>query len=342
MDMKEIRDKARKLAKGSCRVCPVCDGRVCSGEVPGMGGAGSGVSFRNNIDALASIRLNMRLVHEVKEPDLATEILGLKFAAPIMIGPIGGISFNLGDAMPEGDYQEAIVAGAAATGIVAGLPDAVPIAVMETAVAIAKKYPGVAVPFIKPWELPAFESKVEMCAGAGCRVIGCDLDSIGLITLRKMGHPAYAKNRATLAEMTEMIHKRGAKFIIKGIMMVEDAVACLEAGVDGIVVSNHGGRVLDAVPGTAEVLPAVSAAARGRMAVIVDGGVRGGVDVLKMLALGADCVIIGRPYSIAAIGGGKEGVELYTQTCLAQLSQAMIMTGCQDVGQAGLHLLYDY
>ncbi len=342
MDIKEIRDKARQLTKGSCRVCPVCDGRVCAGEVPGMGGAGSGSSFRHNIEALASIRLNMRLVHEVKEPDLATELLGLQLKAPIMIGPIGGISFNLGEAMPEKDYQEAIAAGAAATGIAAGLPDAVPLEVMQTAVDIAKKYPGVAVPFIKPWELPDFEAKVEMCAQAGCRVVGCDLDSIGLITLRKMGHPAYAKSVATLTEMTGLIHRRGLKFIIKGLMMVEDAVACMEAGVDGIVVSNHGGRVLDAVPGTAEVLPAVSAAARGRMAVIVDGGVRGGVDILKMLALGADCVMIGRPYSIAAIGGGREGVELLTQTYVGQLAQAMIMTGCQNVRQAGLHLLYDY
>jgi isopentenyl diphosphate isomerase/L-lactate dehydrogenase-like FMN-dependent dehydrogenase len=342
VEIKEIRDRARQLAKGSCRVCPVCDGRVCSGEVPGMGGAGSGVSFRNNVEALAALRFNTRLVHEVRDPNLATEILGLKFAAPIMIGPIGGISFNLNDAMPEKDYQEAVVAGAEEAGLVAGLPDAVPLAVLEAALDIARRHPNRGVPFIKPWEPADFEAKVEMCARAGCRVVGCDLDSIGLITLRKMGHPAYAKNRRDLAGLSDAVHRHGLKFIIKGLMVVEDAVACLEAGVDAIVVSNHGGRVLDSVPGTAEVLPALAAAVRGRMAVMVDGGVRSGVDVLKMLALGADCVMVGRPFSIAAVGGGREGVALYARTYASQLSQAMIMTGCADVREAGLHLLYDY
>jgi isopentenyl diphosphate isomerase/L-lactate dehydrogenase-like FMN-dependent dehydrogenase len=115
----------------------------------------------------------------------------------------------------------------------------------------------------------------------------------------------------------------------------------VEAGIDGIVVSNHGGRVLDHTPGTAEVLPRIAASVKGRVAIIADGGVRTGVDMLKMLALGADCVMIGRPYIVAAVGGGAEGVRAYTAMYRDQLEQAMIMTGCPDVAQAGPHLFYD-
>ncbi len=340
MDIKEIRDKARKLMNGACRVCPVCDGRLCSGEVPGMGGSGSGASFRNNVSALADVRLNTRLVHSVHNPRLESEFLGIKLDLPLMIGPIGGVAFNLGDAMPEADYAEAVVAGAKDSGIIAGVPDGALLSIIETALACVRKAGGHSIPFLKPWAAEEFDQKVAMSAQAGCTVVGSDLDGIGMITLRKMGRHVYAKDPAGLKEMADIAHKHGARFIIKGIMAVEDAVHCMEAGVDAIIVSNHGGRVLDFTPGTAEVLPAIAAAVKGRIGIIGDGGVRSGVDILKMLALGADCVMVGRPYAVAAIGGGAEGVKLYTELYREQLEQAMIMTGCQDVAQAGPHLLY--
>lgn len=93
------------------------------------------------------------------------------------------------------------------------------------------------------------------------------------------------------------------KFLLKGIMTVEDAIAAERAGCDGIVVSNHGGRVLDHTPGTIEVLPAIAEQVKGRMAVLMDGGIRDGFDVLKALAFGADAVLIGRPFCLAAVGG---------------------------------------
>jgi 4-hydroxymandelate oxidase len=91
-------------------------------------------------------------------------------------------------------------------------------------------------------------------------------------------------------------------------MCVEDAVAALNAGADAIVVSNHGGRILDHTPGTADILPEIVSAVKGKALILVDGGLRTGYDVLKMLALGADGVLIGRDIIRAAVGGGKEGV----------------------------------
>jgi isopentenyl diphosphate isomerase/L-lactate dehydrogenase-like FMN-dependent dehydrogenase len=260
MDILEIKQRARELTKGSCRVCPVCDGRACAGEVPGMGGAGTGSAFVNNVKALAAVRFNTRLIHSVRHPKTETEILGFTLSLPLMVAPIGGISFNLGGAMDEAEYQREIMAGAMAAGIMAGLPDSAPPEVLETSLTIAREHKGLGIPFIKPWDFEVLSSKIEMCAQAGCKVIGSDFDSIGLITLRKMNRPAYAKDAAELGRIVELVHSRGMRFIIKGLMGLEDALACLEAGVDGIVVSNHGGRVLDCTPGAAEVLPRIAEA----------------------------------------------------------------------------------
>ena len=299
-----------------------------------MGGALTGGAFKANVAALAAIRLNARLIHKAAFPKLETDVLGLSLKLPLLVGPIGGIAFNLAGAMAEPDYQEAIALGAADAGIVAGTPDAVPIEPMKAGLAQAEKLGGKTIPFVKPWEPDQIDERMDMCVEAGCRVVACDLDSIGLVTLRIMGKPAYPKELPELAGIIGKVHAKGAKIIIKGVMTVEDAMRCVEAGADGILVSNHGGRVLDSVPGTAEVLPAICAAVGDRVHISVDGGIRSGVDILKMLALGAKAAWIGRPYAIAAIGGGREGVALYTETLRAQLEQAMIMTGCPGVADA--------
>ena len=340
MDMNSIRKLAREKMNGSCRVCPVCDGRVCAGEVPGMGGTGSGTSFKSSLKALEAVRLNTRLVHNVHHPRLGTNILGLSLALPLMVGPIGGIAFNLGDAVPESEYVDSVVGGAVESGIIAGVGDGAMMWIIEGGLEAIQRYNGVGIPFLKPWAIEEFEQKVIMSRKAGCSIIGSDLDGIGMITLRKMGRHIFAKDPAGLKEMADTVHRHGALFVIKGVMSVEDAVACVEAGVDGIIVSNHGGRVLDHTPGPAEVLPHIAAAVKGQIALLADGGVRSGVDILKMLALGAECVMIGRPYAVAAVGGAKAGVKLYTEHYAAQLEQAMIMTGCPDVRSAGRHLLF--
>lgn len=122
-------------------------------------------------------------------------------------------------------------------------------------------------------------------------------------------------------------------------MTVEDAIAAERAGCDGIVVSNHGGRALDHTPGTIEVLPAIAAQVKGRMAVLMDGGIRDGLDVLKALAFGADAVLIGRPFCLAAVGGGSEGVKLTADHLYNQLVRSMVLTGCPSVREAGRHLV---
>lgn len=338
--MKEINAKARELMKGFCRVCKVCDGRACAGEVPGMGGLGTAASFKSNVEALEGIRLNMRLLHDAVEPDTRTSVLGYDLSMPVMAAPIGGVSFNMGGGVSEEDYIDAVVGGSKAAGIVGCVGDGVPPFIHEAGYAAIEKNGGYGIPFIKPWEGEELDEKLEKARATGCKVFGMDVDAAGLITLRQMGRPVSPKAPAELARLIEKVHGWGAKFVLKGIMTADEAELAVEVGADAIVVSNHGGRVLDHTPGTAEVLMEVADPVKGKLDVIVDGGIRTGVDVLKMLALGADCVMIGRPVSIAAVGGLQEGVEKYFETIKGQLTGAMVLTGCKDIESVNVNILF--
>jgi len=329
--MKEIRDEARRKMNRFCRVCKVCDGRACAGETPGMGGTGTGASFKNNVAALADLRLNMRLVHGITEPGTAITLLGHELALPVLAAPIGGVSVNMGLGVSEEEYNLSVVGGCLDAGTLACTGDGVPPVIHEAGLAALARFEGQGIPFIKPWEGEELEAKHEKARQTGCRAIGMDLDAAGLVSLRRRGRPVAPRTPEQLAEIVDRIHAWGLKFILKGLMSPVDAALAVEAGVDAVVVSNHGGRVLDHTPGTAEVLPAVARAVGGRVPVLADGGVRDGGDVLKMLALGADCVLIGRPVTVAAVGGGREGVARYFGIIGDQLRQAMIMTGTADV-----------
>ncbi len=150
------------------------------------------------------------------------------------------------------------------------------------------------------------------------------------------GQPVGPK---TSAELQEVIAATSLPFIVKGIMTADEAEEAVRAGAAAIVVSNHGGRVLDCTPGAAEVLPGIAARVKGKAIIFADGGVRSGADVLKLLALGADAVLVGRPLVIAAFGGGREGVAMYLNQLKGELLQAMLLTGTADVKQVSARIL---
>ena len=241
MDIKEVRANAKERMKGFCRVCPVCDGRACAGETPGMGGIGTGSAFKNNVAALAGVRLNMRLIHEVKKPVTETEVLGFRLRLPVLAAPIGGTSFNMGGALSEAEYARAIVSGCREAGIVGCVGDGAPDELHEAGNAAITAECGWGIPFIKPWEGEELERKMCRAAATGTRVLGMDIDAAGLIALARMGRPVSPKTCAELAAIVDRSHELGMKFVLKGIMTVEDAIAAERAGCDGIVVSNHGG-----------------------------------------------------------------------------------------------------
>ncbi|EKD39943.1 MAG: hypothetical protein ACD_75C00236G0002 [uncultured bacterium] len=336
--MKEIRDNARKLMGKFCHVCPVCNGKACAGEVPGMGGLGSGSSFTGNVQALSEIKFNMRLIHDVTEPDTAITLLGKQLDLPVLAAPIGGVSFNMGGGVSEDQYIRAIVSGCKAKSIIGCTGDGVPEFIHSAGFSAIQEAGGHGIPFIKPWEDEELYRKLELAKETGTDILGMDIDAAGLITLRRMGRPVSPK---PLDKLAAIIKKSGLKFILKGIMTPDDAERAIDAGADAIVVSNHGGRVLDHAPGTAVVLPAIAATVKGRISVLVDGGVRSGGDVLKLLALGANAVMIGRPFSIAAVGGLQEGVEKYIDTLQGELQQTMVLTGTRSAAAVDRGILFD-
>ncbi|MGL1931110.1 MAG: alpha-hydroxy-acid oxidizing protein [Desulfotalea sp.] len=334
--MDQIREKAKKLFNGSCKVCPICNGKACAGQLPGMGGAGTGGSFHSNFEALAKVKFNMSLIHDVVEPDTSVQLMNHQLSLPVMAAPIGGISYNMNSAISEKDYITAIVEGCKAAGTIGCTGDGVPDVISQEGFAAMKNSGGIAIPFIKPWEDEELYRKLAEAKDAGAKIIGMDIDAAGLVTLRLMGRPVSPKTPAKLAEI---VKESGCKFILKGVMSTQDAKFALEAGVDAIMVSDHGGRVFDHTPGTAEVLPEIAEVVDGKATIFVDGGVRTGSDVLKMLALGADCVMIGRPFSIAAVGGLQEGVEKYIAKLTTELKQAMVLTGTSDLSNVNPNII---
>lgn len=127
--------------------------------------------------------------------------------------------------------------------------------------------------------------------------------------------------------------------VIKGILDRQDALDALQAGADGLVVSNHGGRQLDDVPSSIAALPAIADALGGRLKLLIDGGVRSGIDVLKALASGADACLVGRPWVYALATGGEAGVREMLSIMRNELKVALALTGCTDVRTAGRELL---
>lgn len=335
--MEEIYSRAKKMMKGFCRVCPVCNGKACVGEVPGMGGLGTASSFQANLRGLGEHQFNMRLIHDVKDPDTSVTLLGKTFALPVLAAPIGGVSFNMGGGVTEQEYVDAIIHGCVSRGTLGCTGDGVPDFIHLTGLQAIEDAGGFGIPFIKPWEDIELFEKLEKAQAAGAEIVGVDIDAAGLVTLRKMGRPVGPKTSDELKKIRDAVK---GKFILKGIMTVEDAELAAAVGVDAIVVSNHGGRVLDFAPAATDVLPAISSAVNGKVEILADGGVRTGGDVLKLLALGADGVMIGRPFSVAAVGGLKEGVEKYLDKILLELQQTMVLTGTRSVAEVDPSILF--
>jgi len=338
MTMKTIRQTAREKLKGFCRVCPECNGKACAGEVPGIGGIGTAASFKSNVVTLAAFRLNMRTLHGAKNPDTTYKLFGQDLSTPILGAPITGNVYNMGGALNEEEWAEAIIQGCLTAGALGCTGDGADPAMYNSGVDAIAKAQGRGIPFIKPREKEEVFNYLRRAEKAGVLAVGMDIDGAGLVTMALKGQPVGPK---TKEEMKAIISSTSLPFIIKGVMTVDEVEIAIEVGAAAIVVSNHGGRVLDHTPGTAEVLKKIAEAVDGRIPVLVDGGVRTGVDVLKMLALGADAVLIGRPLVIAAYGGGAEGVALAINGMTNELEQAMILTGCATLSDITRDVLFD-
>ena len=328
MDMKEIKVEARKKLKGFCAVCSVCDGVWCAGQVPGMGGSITGSSFQVNVEDLSKVKLRLKTIHNAKEPSTAYEFFGKKLDFPVMAAPITGTKFNMGGALTEEEYIDSVIKGSKEAGSLGMTGDSADPNLYNIGLEAIEKYESFGVPVIKPRENNVIIDMIKKAEKLDIPGIGMDIDGAGLITMALENQPVGPKS---FEEVREIVDSTDLPFIVKGIMTEEDAENAIKAGAKAIVVSNHGGRVLDGTSSTARALYSISKKFKGQVHILVDGGVRSGVDVLKMLALGADGVLIGRPIVTAAFANHSEGVKTYLNTIKNQLFQAMILTGVSSL-----------
>lgn len=317
-------------------------------------GAGDEVTLGEAGAAWAGYRLRPRVLRDVGEVDLSTEVLGTPLAHPIGIAPVG----YLGLAHPEG---EVAVAGAAR--------DSGALLIGSTRAAMPLEDIGAAA---GPWWFQAYVMRqrdltarlVERAAAAGARALVLTGDTPLVGIKRRVGasriaipdetylvnlarHLSGTAGRAeaeqdptaTLDAIGWLRDLSGLPVLVKGVLRGDDAVACLDAGAAGVVVSNHGGRQLDRSVPSARALVEVVDAVGGRAPVLVDGGIRSGVDVLVALALGASAVLVGRPAVWGLATGGGAGVSEALGALRDDLAHVMALAGASRLADVDRSLV---
>lgn len=333
MNYKEVIDAAKECIGPYCKACPVCNGAACRNTMPGPGAKGSGELAMRNYQKWQEIRINMDTICEQKEMNTETELFGKKFSYPFFAGPVGAVKLHYGEKYTDQQYNEILLRGCAENHIAAFTGDGTDHNVMIAATDAIRNLGGQGIPTVKPWDLDTIKEKMELVKKSGAFAVAMDIDAAGLPFLQNLNPPAGSKS---VEELREIVKMAEIPFILKGIMTPGGALKAEKAGAQGIVVSNHGGRVLDQCPATAEVLPAIVSTLRekgSRMKIFVDGGIRTGVDVFKALALGADAVLIARPFVTAVYGGQEDGITAYVDKIGSELEDTMQMCGAFSLNE---------
>lgn len=326
-------------------------------------GAGDEWTMHENLAAYARLPLRTRVLRAMQGGSAATRLFGLDLPSPILIAPTAYHRL----AHPDGELATAMAASATGACMVVSTQASIPIediAATATAPLWFQLY-------IQPdrsftWAL------VDRAEAAGYRALVVTVDApvnglrnaeartgfalppdIRPVNLAGMRMPDTDQQANALLFGTPVLDhaaiwedivalkaRTRLPVLLKGITDPEDAARALQAGADGIIVSNHGGRVLDGVPASIDMLPIVAAEVAGRVPVLVDGGIRRGNDVLRALALGADAVLIGRPILHALTVAGALGVAHCLRVLQAEFELAMALTGCRSVAEIGPHSLY--
>lgn len=367
MNIQTIRKVARQKLTGICKVCDICDGQACAGQVPGIGGIGTGTSFKANIDSLARYKFRRQKTEdryqvsdqesgirnqklEVKSQKNSNNqqatynhqtvtnirLFGKKLSSPILVAPMCGTDENLGNICTEEEFAYCLVKGAHNAGTIAFTGDGdVPIK-FEAGLKTAKATKTFIIPIIKPREQTRIIKQIKTAENSNAIAVGIDIDSVNLFTMTSKNQPVEKKSKAQLLELVNCTH---LPFIIKGISTIEQAIVAIEVGAAGIVISNHGGRIKDYMPGIGDLLTQIADKIKGKTTIFVDGGIRSGSDIFKCLALSADFVLIGRPMIIGAIGGGWEGVTCLLSHYKNGLIKAMKFNNCKYLNEINRNTL---
>ncbi len=320
------------------------------------GGAWDEITLAENVEAWRRFRFVPRVLRDVRTIDVGGTFLGRASSLPIAIAPMAA------QAMAHPGAEAEMLRGAAA----AGIPF-----ILSTSSSMTMEEVAVAAPDAERWfqlymirDLAYSRTLVERAEASGYRaiVLTVDLPVLGFrerdrrsgFALPAMPHMDAADDAPPM-RYGALEHERGIgltwdtlaeiqswsslPLVLKGILSADDARLAVQAGVDGIVVSNHGGRQLDRSVTSADVIAEIVAAVDGRCEVWADGGIRRGLDVVTALALGATGVLVGRPFYWALAAGGQAGVERAVAILRGELELALPLLGCTSMAEIGLDLL---
>jgi 4-hydroxymandelate oxidase len=341
-DLNYYRSVARKMLTGICGEYPVCDGqsdRICSGQKfgasIGFGGAGQGKTFEANYNSLQGYKLKMRVIKEHHEPEMSISLFGKEIAIPVMGASLSGVKVSMNDVSQEDSFYRGLLKGAMGAGSL-GLVGNTPRSPDDLGVRIVGENKGWGIPILKPQSQDRLIQLIQLAEEMDVIAVGVDLEGAGSTFWTSSSKRVYRKSEKDIKELVDSTEK---PMIFKGIMSIEDAVKVLDSGAKACYVSNHGGRVLDGGQGMAEVLPDIANEISGKIPILADGAVRTGYDVLKVLALGADVALIGRPLARLSVAGGEVAVKMYYNYVKEDLKRAMILTGCNNLEDANIDIL---
>ena len=335
----EIRIKAARLFKGACFACETCNGKACIGLIPGMGSIGNGNSFIQNIESFKKYKILTRVINNLKDSEIDTsiELFGINLKIPILAAPITGCDINMNNAIDELEYDRIVTEAFKNLGSIAMVGDGANEDQYLIGISAIKELNGWGIPIFKPRKNEEIIKRIKKAEEANCKAVGCDIDAFNFITMNLKNQITEPKSEE---DLKEIINSTKLPFILKGIISKEDAILAHNLNAKAIVISNHGGRVMDDMPSALDVLPEIAEILKGKIKILVDGGIRTGKDVFKCLALGADAVLIGRPVAIYAVGAGKIGVQLLINKIVSELKDIMRITGCKNIKDINKNLLF--
>ena len=316
------------------------------------GGSGDERTLAWNHERFDAHQLRPRVLRDVATPDMSCSLLGLELPHPVLLAPTGFQRLF----HPEGELATARAAGA--VGALYTLSTAATTSIEDiAAVATGPLWFQMYVQRDRGFTLEL----MQRAEAAGCRALVLTVDTpvlgardrdqrnhlelppgLELANLRGLGQrdvPTFRHDQSnpfldpslTWDALDWLVSEASVPVLVKGVLRGDDAVRAAERGAAAVVVSNHGGRNLDTVPATVDVLPEIVEAVAGRVPVLMDGGVRRGVDVVKALALGAHAVLVGRPYLWGLASAGSAGVERVVRMIVAELGMAMAQCGAASL-----------
>ena len=333
-----------------------------------VGAAGSGNSADENLAAFRRWRIVPRMLTNVSTPSYGTTVLGADLAVPFLLAPVGVLS------IAHHDGEAAVARAAAAAGVPMVLSTAATTSIEDVAAANGAGERWYQLYWPKDRAVAASFLGRAQAAGYNVLVVTLDtrilawrprdLDNAYLPFIQGVGIQNYLSDLAFQAGLTSPVdvdpdsavlryvqmfgdlsltwddipflrqHWNGP-IVLKGILSAADAMRAADAGVDGIVVSNHGGRQVDGAIAALDALPAVADAVGARLTVLFDSGIRGGADMLKALALGAKAVLIGRPYVYGLALGGEAGVRHVLRALRTDFELTMRLAGVARLTELG-------